>query len=398
MFSVFFISVIFLDTTADKEELLLMKYLHTYSFAETTPFLLSCGKTLSNVNVAYETWGTLNTDKTNAILIFHAFTGSSHAARHYEKDTEGWWETYVGSGKAFDTDKYFIICANVLGSCYGSTGPSSLNPKTGKPYALNFPFITIRDMNSAIKNLTDHLQISRFLAVAGGSMGGMLALDWSIAYPNSTKSAIVLAASHSQPAQAIAFHQVGRQAILQDPSWKKGNYYGSEEIPRLGLSLARMIGHITYLSEKKMHEKFGRKLQDKAELSFGFDYEFQVESYLRYQGHKFVDRFDANSYLYLTRAIDYFDIRIDHGEGSLFSAFEKSKCDYLMLSYSTDWLYPPENMKQMANTLRGCGRRVVYLDIDTDNGHDSFLIDNQVMVAAVKNFLSQEIDTTENNV
>lgn len=372
-----------------------MKYLHTYTFAEDEPFRLVCGKTLSSVKVAYETWGKLNEKKTNAVLIFHAFTGSSHAAKHTEHDTEGWWDLYVGSGKAFDTDKYFIICANVLGSCYGTTGPSSINPQTEKPYALNFPFITIRDMNSAIKHLTDHLGIDKFLAVAGGSMGGMLALDWSISYPDSAKSAVILASSHSQPAQAIAFHQVGRQAILQDPDWKKGNYYGNREIPRLGLSLARMIGHITYLSEKKMHEKFGRRLQDKAELSFGFDYEFQVESYLRYQGHKFVDRFDANSYLYLTRAIDYFDIRIDHGEGSLFSAFEKTRCDFLMLSYSTDWLYPSENMKQMSNVLRGCGKRVVYLDVDTDNGHDSFLIENSVMESAVRNFLSQEMASPE---
>jgi homoserine O-acetyltransferase/O-succinyltransferase len=366
-----------------------MNYLKQYTFADETPFKLVCGRALSPVTIAYETWGELNADGSNAILLFHAFTGSSHAATHFDGDTEGWWERYVGPGKPFDTARYFIICANTLGSCYGTTGPSSMNPNGNAPYGLEFPFITIKDMVHATAELVKHLGITRLLAVAGGSMGGMEAVEWSLEFPDAAGACICIAATHSQSAQAIAFHQVGRQAIIQDPNWNMGEYYGSE-VPRHGLSLARMIGHITYLSEKKMHEKFGRKLQDKDELDFVLDQEFQVESYLRYQGYKFVERFDANTYLYLTRAMDYFDVRLDHGDGNIRDAFEKSSCHYLMVSFSSDWLYPSDKMREMVNALRSCGRKVVYMDIDTDSGHDSFLLPEPALEQAIENFLKQE--------
>lgn len=285
-----------------------------FTFAENEPFQLSSGKTLSPVVLVYETWGKLNDKKSNAVLIFHSFSGTSHAASNSQDDPddEGWWEEYIGPGKAFDTEKYFIICANVIGGCNGSTGPMSINPATGEPYALKFPVITIHDMVAAQEKLVRHLGIERLLSVAGGSMGGMQALEWSVAFPEISQSIICLAATHYQSAQGIAFNQVGRQAIYQDQNWNKGDYYGKTP-PSMGLALARMIGFITYLSERKMHEKFGRKLQEKDALSFAFESEFQVETYLRHQGVKFVARFDANAYLYLTKAIDYFDLKLDYG-------------------------------------------------------------------------------------
>ncbi|HEY1406972.1 MAG TPA: homoserine O-acetyltransferase [Spirochaetota bacterium] len=362
-----------------------------FTFADNEPMLLSSGKTLGPITLAYETYGTLNPAKDNAIILLHALSGSAHAAGFNSPDDPypGWWDIFVGPGKPFDTDKYFIISSNVIGSCVGSTGPASINPQTGKPYALSFPVITVGDMVEAQRHLIDYFGIDRLLAVCGGSMGAMQALDWGIRYPERVRSAIVLAVSHAQSAVGIAFNEVGRQAIFQDPHWNNGDYYETQ-FPDQGLSLARMIGHITYLSEQKMHEKFGRRLQDTENLSYGFDSEFQIESYLHHQGMKFVNRFDANSYVYLTKALDYFDLRMDHGNGSLTNAFDKVKSDFLMVSFSSDWLYPPAGMRDMVNALRANGKNVVYIDIDSDDGHDAFLLPNETLADTVSNFLRRE--------
>lgn len=362
-----------------------------FTFAEDEPMQLACGKTLGPITLAYETYGTLNKEKSNAILLLHALSGSAHAAGFHSPDDQypGWWDAFVGPGKPFDTNRYFIICSNVIGSCAGSTGPASINPQTDTPYALSFPVITVGDMVEAQRHLVDHLGIEKLLAVSGGSMGAMQALDWCIRFPERVHSSIILAVSHSQSALGIAFNEVARQAIFQDANWNNGDYY-DEQIPDQGLALARMIGHITYLSEQKMHEKFGRKLQDKEILSYGFDSEFQIESYLHHQGIKFVNRFDANSYLYLTKALDYFDLRMDHGEGNLSAAFENVQSDFLMISFSSDWLYPSSGMMDMVNALRANGKKVVYFDIETDDGHDAFLLPNKTLAEAIENYLHQE--------
>ncbi len=361
-----------------------------YTFAEQDPLILSSGKKLGPITIAYETYGELNEDKSNAILLLHALSGTAHAAgRHKTEDKyAGWWDLFVGPGKPFDTKKYFIICSNIIGGCNGSTGPTSKDPSTGKHYGLSFPVITIRDMVKAQTHLLDHLGIARLLAVAGGSVGGMQALEWSLSYPDRVKSIICLAASHCQSAQGIAFNEVGRQAIFQDPNWEKGNYSSNASLR--GLALARMIGHITYLSEQKMHEKFGRRLQNNELLSFNMESEFEVESYLHYQGFKFINRFDANSYLYLTKAIDYFDIKLDHGNGNLVDAFAKCSSDFLMISFSSDWLYTSECMREIVNALRANSLNVVYLDIKTTNGHDAFLLPNEIMASTIENFLHKE--------
>ncbi len=362
-----------------------------FTFAEDEPMPLACGKTLGPITLAYETYGRLNDEKDNAILLLHALSGSAHAAGYHspEDPYPGWWDAFVGPGKPFDTDKYFIICSNVIGSCVGSTGPASINPQTDAPYALSFPVITIGDMVEAQRHLIDYFGIDKLLAVSGGSMGGMQALDWCIRYPDKVHSSVILAVSHSQSALGIAFNEVARQAIFQDSNWNNGDYY-DEQIPDQGLALARMIGHITYLSEEKMCEKFGRRLQNKEMLSYGFDSEFQIESYLHHQGIKFVNRFDANSYLYLTKALDYFDIRMDHGDGYLAAAFENVKSDFLMISFSSDWLYPPTGMRDIVNALRANGKKVGYLDIETDDGHDAFLLPNTTLAGTIENFLRQE--------
>lgn len=365
------------------------KYLN---FAKNEPFKLQSGKELHSMTLAYETYGTLNKEKSNAILLLHALTGTAHAAGFHSKDEKyaGWWDYYVGPGKTFDTNKYFVICSNVIGGCNGSTGPASIDPTTNEQYGLNFPVVTIRDMVKAQTYLIDYFEIDQLLAVAGGSMGGMQALEWGLSYPDRVKSVICLAGSYCQSAQGIAFNEVGRQAIFQDPDWNKGNY--KHNAPQTGLALARMIAHITYLSEQKMHEKFGRRLQKSELFSFEFESEFEVESYLHYQGFKFVDRFDANSYLYLTKALDYFDIKLDHGDGSLVTAFEKATADFLMVSFSSDWLYTPDHMRDIVNALRANTLNVVYLDIETTNGHDAFLLPSKTMEQTIKNFLQKEIN------
>lgn len=352
--------------------------------------ILSNGEKIGPVTIAYETYGELNSEKNNAILLNHALSGNSHAAGYYSPDDKnpGWWDAYVGPGKAFDTDIYFVICSNVISGCSGSTGPSTINPATGKPYGLDFPMITIADMVNAQRELVRHLGIEKLLAVSGGSMGGMQALQWTISYPEMVESCIAIATSASLSAQGIAFNEVGRQAIFNDPSWNNGKYYDGE-VPRAGLSLARMIGHITYLSEKHMHEKFGRNFQDSGVKEKNLSSEYSVESYLRHQGIKFVERFDANSYIYITRAIDHFDLKEDYG-GNLTFAFENVEANFLVMSFTTDWLYPSDNSREIVRALRVNGKNVNYTDIVTDNGHDAFLLPSDVIEKNISNFLKNE--------
>lgn len=338
------------------------------------------------ITVAYETYGKLNEDKSNAILVLHALSGDAHAAGyHSEQDKKpGWWDEMIGPNKAFDTDKFFIISSNFLGGCKGTTGPSSVNPETGKPYGIKFPVITIEDMVKVQKKLIDHFGIKKLLSVAGGSMGGMQALEWAIQYPKMVESAVVIASASKLSAQNIAFNEVGRKAIISDPNWNNGDYYEGEP-PARGLALARMIGHITYLSEESMHQKFGRKLQDKTEINFSFDVDFQVESYLRHQGQTFVDRFDANSYLYITKAMDYFDLSEKYE--SLANAFKQSKARFLFITFSTDWLFPPEELKNTARTLMSLEKEVTYCNIEAPQGHDAFLLEVESQTKIIKNFL-----------
>lgn len=353
---------------------------------------LASGRRLRAITLAYETYGELNEDKSNAILIHHALSGSAHAAGWSSPADKnpGWWDIYIGPGKAFDTNKFFVICSNVIGGCSGSTGPSSINPETGREYGLDFPIVTISDMVRAQRRLIDHLGIKRLVACAGGSMGGMQALSWSILYPDMVHSVIAIATAARLSAQGIAFNEVGRQAIINDPNWKRGNYYGGP-VPGSGLSLARMIAHITYLSEHNMHERFGRKFQERDPDAFSFKTEYMVESYLHHQGLKFVDRFDANSYLYITRAIDLFDLSADYG-GSLTPAFEKVQANYLVVSFTTDWLYTPAMAKDIVRVLRSNGKNVAYTDIESDKGHDSFLVENRLLEKNITNFLKRQFD------
>lgn len=366
---------------------------HYYTFAEPPNDLtLVSGKRLGPVTLAYETYGKLNEDGSNAILVLHALSGTAHAAGYHSPQDPhpGWWDFYIGPGKAFDTDKYFVICSNVIGGCNGSTGPSSMDPRTGREYALDFPIVTIQDMVTAQWHLVRHLGIQRLLAVTGGSMGGMQALQWAISYPDMVESVIALATAASLSAQGIAFNEVGRQAIFRDPCWNKGDYYRSGK-PQDGLALARMIGNITYLSDKLMHERFGRQLQNSDLFSFHFDTEFTVESYLHHQGIKFVNRFDANSYLYITKAIDYFDLKADFG-GSLVNAFEGVSAHFLVISYTSDWLYPSDQSREIVSALRTNGKHVVYTEIESDYGHDTFLLDDERTQRNISNFLRSEFE------
>ena len=382
------------NTVEEKIEIVETKY---FTFGGNDGGLtLSNGEKLSPVTIAYETYGTLNREKSNAVLINHALSGSAHAAGYHSTDdaNPGWWDLYIGPGKAFDTNTYFIICSNVIGGCSGSTGPASINPAAGKPYGLDFPMVTILDMVNAQYELIRHLGIKKLLSVSGGSMGGMHALQWTLSYPEMINSCIAIATSASLSAQGIAFNEVGRQAIFNDPSWNNGRYYDDEN-PRAGLSLARMIGHITYLSEKHMHEKFGRKFQNSGAKDKNLSSEYMVESYLKHQGVKFVERFDANSYIYITRAIDHFDLKEDYG-GSLISAFENVMANYLIISFTTDWLYPSGNAKDIVKALRVNGKNVNYTDIVTDNGHDAFLLPNDIMGKNISNFLKNEFKKSIN--
>src|SRR5581483_3460723 len=327
---------------------------------------LDCGVTLLNVDVAYETYGTLNATRSNAILVLHAFSGDAHAAGiSKETGQPGWWSAMIGPGLAFDTDRYFVISSNVLGGCRGTTGPSSIDPSSGQPYAMRFPVITIGDMVRLQRMLIDHLGIPRLLAVAGGSMGGMQALEWTVSYPESVAAAIPIAATSRHSAQQIAFNEVGRQAIMADPDWNEGNYYDAKP-PARGLAVARMVGHITYMSDGSMRQKFGRRLRDKDAFGFDFSVDFEVESYLRYRGSQFVNRFDANSYLYITKAMDYFDLT--GGTGELEEALAPAQCAFQVISFSSDWLYPSYQSQEIVRALQALGRDVSYTEIQANYG------------------------------
>ena len=358
--------------------------------------VLESGKRFGPVTLAYETCGTLNEEKNNVILILHALSGDSHVAGYYTADDDkpGWWDNMVGPGKGIDTDKYFIVCSNIVGSCMGSTGPCSINPKTVLPYGLDFPVVTIGDMVEAQKALVDHLGIKKLLAVVGGSIRGMQVLEWCVRYPEMLSAAIPLASTTKHSALAIAFNEVARQAIMADPNWNNGDYYTGEK-PNLGLAVARMIGHITYLSDESMRLKFGRRLQDKSDFSFNFDADFQIESYLRYQGKKFVDRFDANSFLYITKAADYFDLRKQYGNGSSVEAFSKTKAKYLVVSYTSDWLYPTYQSRSMVKAMKKNGLDVSFCEIEAEWGHDAFLLPNPTMNSMMKGFLERVYNGTE---
>ncbi len=347
---------------------------------------LQCGQVLVPITLCYEVYGTLSKNADNAILIEHALSGDAHVAGYHSPDDEkpGWWETMVGPGKTFDTNKYFIVCSNIIGGCSGSTGPSSINPKTGKRYGMDFPLVTIADMVHAQKKLMDHLKIKKWLCVAGGSMGGMQVLRWALLYPDCLVSAIPIATSSRISPQSIAFNWVGREAIMSDPAWNNGNY---EEQPDKGLAIARMLAHITYLSEESMRRKFGRKLQFSKDYSFDFDKDFSVESYLEHQGMRFVERFDANSYLYITRAIDYFDVT-DKTGGDMAKGLEKMKCKCLVVSFTSDWLFPPEQSREMVRGMLKNGLDVSYCNIESSYGHDAFLLEDDTLGRLVSNFLS----------
>ena len=347
---------------------------------------LESGASLGPYTLRYETYGKLNHEKSNAILIEHALTGNHHAAGKYtSKDkAPGWWDMMIGPGKALDTDRYFIVCVNTIGGCSGSTGPHSINPQTGRPYGLDFPVITIGDMVKSQIPLMEHLGVEVWHNVIGGSMGGMQALHWACHFPQKVKSTIIIASTAAQNAQSIAFSEVARRSIIADPKWNQGNYQ-NQEGPRNGLSIARMMAHITYLSDKSMRQKFGRQLQDKSNLDFTFDVEFQVESYLRHQGDRFIDRFDANSYLYISKALNYFDLAGDFG--GLERAFSKGRSKFLVLSFSSDWLYPSYMSQQLVHAMLHAGREVSYAEIETDYGHDAFLLESKTISPLIKGFL-----------
>ena len=351
------------------------------------PLKLDCGQTIKDFPLAYETYGKLNESKDNAILVFHALTGDQFVSGiNPVTKKEGWWVTAVGPDKAIDTKKYFVICANVIGGCMGSWGPKEIDKKTNEPYGLNFPVITIRDIVKAQETLLDHLGIKKLLCATGGSMGGMQALEFCTIFPNKTFSAIPIACSTSHSAQNIALNELARQAIMADPVWEKGKYLIKNVQPKNGLAVARMVGHISYLSEKGMQEKFGRKLQEKADYEFSFDADFQVESYLRHQGSAFVERFDANSILYITRAMDYFDLS-KHFKGGLVEAFKNQKTKFLVISFSSDWLYTTKENKDIVIALNASGADVSFSEIKTDKGNDSFLLDEQEFLKTLKGFI-----------
>lgn len=375
------------DLTGDSYGLVEKRF---FTFAQTDPFPLESGAALSPVTLAYETFGTLNEKADNAVIVCHALTGDSHAAGIYSKadGKPGWWEVLIGPGKGIDTNKYFVVCSNVLGGCTGSTGPASLNPKTGKPYGLSFPMVTIGDMVRAQKRLIEHLGIKRVLSVIGGSMGGMQVLEWATRYPAMVASGVPLATTARHTPLHIAFNEVARQAIVSDPDWNNGDYHDGPT-PAHGLAVARMIGHITYLSDEAMRHKFGRDLQDRADFSFSFGADFQVESYLRYQGRKFVERFDANSFLYITRAADYFDLGTSHGDGSLAKALAKAKCPFLVVSFTSDWLYPTYQSRELVQAMKKNGLDVSFCEIDAKWGHDAFLLRSPRLSNLLSGFLER---------
>ncbi len=349
-------------------------------------FALESGATLAGIDVAYETSGMLAPDGGNAILICHALTMNQHVAGLDPRTGKpGWWPRLVGPGRPIDPARHFVVCANVLGGCSGSSGPTSPDPATGAPYAMAFPVITIRDMVRAQAALLDHLGVATLAAVVGGSMGGMQALDWAVAFPDRVRAVVAMASAARHSAQNIAFHEVGRQAIMADPNWTGGAYY-TGAAPAAGLAVARMAAHITYLSQEGLTEKFGRRLQDRSTVSFGFDADFQVESYLRHQGLTFVERFDANSYLYITRAMDYFDLAAPHG-GNLAAAFAATRARFALISFTSDWLYPTAESRRIVRALNATNAAVSFVELDSPHGHDAFLLDTPEMNRVVDGFL-----------
>ncbi|MCD6415532.1 MAG: homoserine O-acetyltransferase [Planctomycetes bacterium] len=367
-----------------------------WQFAEPPNELpLRCGAKLGPITVAYETCGTLSPERDNAILICHALSGDAHVCGRYSPDDPepGWWDIMVGPGKPIDTRKYFVICSNIIGACKGSTGPSSVNPKTGEPFGLDFPMVTVEDMVKVQHALVSrHLELDQLLCVIGGSFGGMQALRWAIDYPDIVRCVVPIATATRLSAQAIAFDEVGRQAIYADPNWNGGDYYSGNP-PARGLAVARMIGHITYLSDQSMHEKFGRRLQDREDVGYDFGPpDFQVESYLRHQGGKFVGRFDANSYLYITKAMDYFDLASDLG-GAV-EAFRGVKSRFLVVSFTGDWLFPTYQSRELVRALQANGVRVSFCELESPYGHDIFLLENPGLEDVIRSFLANAQEAT----
>jgi homoserine O-acetyltransferase len=358
----------------------------TYVIPRPEEIVLDCGKTLPYIQVAYETYGELNKDASNAVLIVHALSGDAHAAGYHSRDDKkpGWWDSMIGPGKGFDTNKYFVVCSNILGGCKGTTGSVSPDPRTGRPYGMNFPVVSIRDMVKVQKKLIDFLGIRKLLAVSGGSMGGMQVLQWAVDYPDMVAGVIPIATTATLSPLSIALNEVGRRAIMSDPNWSNGQYYGKTP-PDTGLAIARMLGHITYLSDESMREKFGRKLQDREDYSYDFTTEFQVESYLHYQGETFTKRFDANTYLYVTKAMDYFDLSRE--TGSLEKAFGNVHAKFLIIAFSSDWLFPPYQSKEIAKALRTCNKEFSYCELSSSYGHDAFLLEVEHQKTIITHFL-----------
>ena len=358
------------------------------TFPESSPLQLDSGGSLAPLTVAYQTYGVLNAAKSNAVLVCHALTGDQHVANiHPVTGKPGWWGAMVGPGRPIDTDHFFVICSNVVGGCLGSTGPASIDPATGRVYGLDLPVITIRDMVRAQAMLVDLLGIDTLFCVVGGSMGGMQVLQWAASYPERVFCAMPIATAARHSSQNIAFHEVGRQAVMADPDWRQGRYIDAGTRPEKGLGVARMAAHVTYLSDQALHAKFGRELQDRAAPTFTFDADFQVESYLRYQGRSFVERFDANSYLYMTRAMDYFDLAEDHG-GQLAAAFKGTKTRFCVASFTSDWLFPTAESRAIVHALNAGGASVSFVEIETDKGHDAFLLDVPDLITTSRGFIA----------
>lgn len=355
--------------------------------ADDKPLRLDCGKEISSFPLAYQTYGKMNKDKSNAILVCHGLTGDQYlAGKHPVTGKPGWWADIVGPENILDTNKYFIICSNVLGGCLGSFGPKNINPETKKPYNLDFPVITIGDMVRAQNLLIEYLGIDQLFMVIGGSMGGMLTIEWAAKFPHKVFAAVPVATAPRHTAQNIAFHEIGRQAIMADPDWCEGNYIDKKKFPSKGLAVARMTAHVTYMSENALHRKFGRKLQDRNDVTYGFEADFQVESYLRHQGFSFVDRFDPNSYLYITRAMDYYDLADEYG-GVLANAFRGSRTKFCVVSFSSDWLFPTEESKSIIYALNATAANVSFVNVETDKGHDAFLLDEPEFFATIDGFI-----------
>ena len=356
-------------------------------FGPDEPLQLDAGVALAPWQIAYQTYGTLNAARSNAVLVCHALTGDQHVANaHPVTGKAGWWDTMVGPGLPIDTERFFVICANVLGGCMGTSGPASANPATGRPWGLDFPLVTIRDMVRAQAALLDRLGIESLFCTLGGSMGGMQVLQWAASYPERVFAALPLATGARHSAQNIAFHEVGRQAVMADPDWRGGRYLDQGARPTKGLAVARMGAHITYLSETALHRKFGRRYQDRDNLTFSFDADFQVESYLRHQGITFVERFDANSYLYLTRAMDYFDLAADYG-GVLAQAFRNTPTRFCVISFTSDWLFPTPDSRATVHALNAAGASVGFVEVESDKGHDAFLLEEPELFAAIRGFI-----------